>query len=120
MGTYIILGILIVIVLIAIPSSLNHMKGQGGCCGGQGEERPRRKKLSGVQKQKTFRVEGMHCANCRNRVEQLVNEVDGVNGRVNLRKGLLTVSYASEVEDSLFIGPIERAGYQVTPIHKDN
>ena len=34
MGTAIIIGILAVIVVIAVISSVKHMKGEGGCCGG--------------------------------------------------------------------------------------
>ena len=37
MGTAIIIGILAVIVVIAGISSVKHMKGEGGCCGGGGD-----------------------------------------------------------------------------------
>ena len=36
MGTAIIIGILAIIVVIAVISSVKHMKGEGGCCGGGG------------------------------------------------------------------------------------
>ena len=37
MGTAIIIGILAIIVVIAVISSVKHMKGEGGCCGGGGD-----------------------------------------------------------------------------------
>lgn len=36
----------------------------GGCCGGGGY-RPRKKKLFRTIYQKRFRVDGMHCENCK-------------------------------------------------------
>ena len=56
----------------------------------------------------------MHCDHCKNRVEEVVGDIKGVAGKVNLKKGELTVSYAEEVDDELIKSRIERAGYKVT------
>ncbi len=109
MTDIIMIAIIAVAVLLGLRSSLKHFKGQGGCCGG-GDYTPKRKKLKNVQYQKTFQVEGMHCEHCKNRVEEVVNDLPGVAGVVNLKKGELTVSYAQDVEDAVIKARIERAG----------
>lgn len=113
MENIIIIGIIAVVVLIGVVNTVNHFKGQGGCCGGGGSYKPRKKKLPSALYQKTFRVEGMHCEHCKNRVEEVVNGIQGVAGKVNLKKGEVTVSYAEDVSDDVIKARIERAGYTV-------
>ena len=55
----------------------------------------------------------MHCEHCKSRVEEAVNDIKGVAGKVNLKKGELTVSYAEDVADELIKEKIKRAGYLV-------
>ncbi len=112
MQNYIIIAVIAVIAVIALRSTIKHFKGQGGCCGGSGYK-PKKKKLSHVKYQKTFQVEGMHCDHCKNRVEEIVNDISGVAGKVDLKKGLLTVSYEKDVDDSIIKARIERVGYKV-------
>lgn len=108
-----IIVVVIVIAAIAVRSTIKHFKGQGGCCGG-GDYKPRRKKLKNVLYTKTFTVAGMHCGHCKKRVEEVVNDMAGVAGKVNLKKGELVVSYAEEVDDERIKAKIEKAGYTVT------
>ena len=96
MGNYIIIGMLAVIVVIGFLYTVKHFKGEGGCCGG-GSYKPKRKKLSGVKYTRTFKIGGMHCEHCKNRVEEAVNDIKGAAGRVDLKKGELTVSYAEGI-----------------------
>ena len=117
MGDGIIIGVLVIVVFIGIRSSVKHFTGQGGCCGG-GNYKPKKKKLSKVIYKKTFKVEGMHCNHCKVRVEEIVNDIKGVAGKVNLKKGELTVSYEEDVADELIKSRIERAGYSVKEISK--
>ena len=56
----------------------------------------------------------MHCDHCKNRVEEVVNDIKGVSGKVNLKKQELTVSYAEDVPDELIKSRIEKAGYTVS------
>ena len=112
MENYIIIGIIAVIVVIGIIYTVKHFKGEGGCCGG-GSYKPKKKKLSKVLYQKTFKVDGMHCDHCKNRVEEVVNDICGVAGTVNLKKGELTVSYAEDVSDEIIVARITKAGYEV-------
>lgn len=112
MENAIIIGIIVVLAVLGLRSTIKHLKGQGECCGGGGYK-VKRKKLPKVISQKTFKVEGMKCDNCKNRVEEAVNDIDDLSGRVNLKKGELTVSYAAPVDDEVIISKIERAGYRV-------
>lgn len=112
MENYIIIGIIAVIVVIGIIYTVKHFKGEGGCCGG-GSYKPKKKKLSKVLYQKTFKVDGMHCDHCKNRVEEVVNDIKGVAGKVDLKKGELTVSYAEDISDEIIVARITKAGYEV-------
>ena len=55
----------------------------------------------------------MHCDHCKNRVEEVVNDIKGVAGKVDLKKGELTVSYAEDVSDEIIVARITKAGYEV-------
>lgn len=112
MENVIIIAVVAVAVAAGIRSTVRHFRGQGGCCGG-GNYRPEKKKLSKVLYRKTFHVEGMHCEHCKNRVEEAVNDIKGAAGRVNLKKGELTVSYAEDVADELIKEKIEGAGCHI-------
>ena len=115
MTDLIIIAIVVVAAGIGLSSTLKHFKGQGGCCGG-GSYKPKKKKLARILYKKTFFVNGMHCEHCKNRVEEIVNDIAGVAGSVSLKKGELTVSYAENVDDDLIKASIERAGYTVARI----
>lgn len=117
MENYIIIAVIAVAIGFGIYSAVKHFKGQGGCCGG-GSYKPKKKKLKNVLYQKTFKVEGMHCDHCKNRVEEVIGDMKGLAGKVNLKKGELTVSYAENVADEQIKARIERAGYTVTKICK--
>ncbi|UJL46655.1 copper-translocating P-type ATPase [Virgibacillus sp. NKC19-16] len=62
----------------------------------------------------TLGVTGMTCAACSNRIEKVLNKMDGVEARVNLTTEKATVDYDSEktsVED--ISNKIEKVGYGV-------
>lgn len=115
MDNYIVIGVTAVIALIAI-GSLVKRKGRKGCCGSAGDYTPRKKKLQAVIATRVFTVDGMHCGKCANRVTEAVNDIPGVAGVVDLKKGIVTVSYEQEVADEQIKSRIERVGYTVTEI----
>lgn len=115
MENYMIIGIIAVIAILAI-GTLVKRAGRKGCCGSAGDYKPRKKKLKTVIATKTFRVAGMHCEKCSNRVTEAVNDIPGIAGVVNLKKGIVTVSYEQDVPDEQIKARIERHGYQVTEI----
>ena len=115
MEDYIIIGIVIVIAFLAIRTIVKR-RGRKGCCGSGSDYRPKKKKLKNVIATKVFVVEGMHCEKCANRVTEVVNDIPGVAGVVNLKKGIVTVSYEQEVPDGQIKERIERVGYNVKEI----
>lgn len=115
MTAFFISAIIVVAAGVGVRSTMKHFKGQGGCCGG-GTYKPRKKKLSNMLYKKAFYVDGMHCEHCKNRVQEAVNDIVGVAGIVDLKKGKVIVSYAEDVDDEMIKEKIERAGYSVTKI----
>lgn len=115
MENMIIIGILLVIAIAAI-GTLVKRSGRKGCCGSSSDYKPRKKKLKNMIATKTFVVDGMHCEKCANRVTEVVNDIPGASGVVNLKKGTVIVSYEQEVPDDQIIAKIERVGYTVKEI----
>lgn len=116
-STMIILLIIAVIVVFAIKSSIKHMKGQGGCCGGEDTSKPKKKKLDNpIVATKVITIEGMHCDNCKNRVEKAINSLDGAVGKVNLNKKIATVSMSSVIDDDILKSVIESLDFKVIDI----
>ena len=115
MDNYIIIGVIVVIAFLALRTIVKR-KGRKGCCGSGSDYKPRKKKLKNVIATKVFVVDGMHCEKCANRVTEVVNDIPGVAGVVNLKKGTATVSYEKEVPDDQIKARIERVGYTVKEI----
>ena len=111
----IIIVVLVVILVIALRGTINHMLGKGSCCGGGNSTvKEPDKKLSGpIIKEKVFKIDGMHCENCTNRVKRAINRIDGVSAKLNLRKKEAVVQYEKEVDDGIVIAEIEGLGYKV-------
>lgn len=115
MDNYIIICVLMVMMLIAIGTLIKRA-GRKGCCSSGIDYKPRKKKLNHIIGTKVFGVDGMHCEKCSNRVTEVVNDIPGVAGIVDLKKGIVTVSYEQKVPDGLIKERIERVGYTVTNI----
>ena len=112
MTDILILLILAVLLLLAVKSSLKHFKGEGGCCGG-GSYKARPRKLNAVAERRIYRVEGMSCQHCVNRVMEAVQAFGGASCQVNLKKGRVTISLESSIPDEVLTAAIEKAGYTV-------
>lgn len=122
MGTAVIVIILVVIIIFAIRSGFGHFKGEGGCCGGGADEvKAVEKKLSGKKiGEVILSVDGMRCDNCKNRVANALNAMDGVVANIDLKKKTATVSLERQVSDGKLRAAVENLGYQVTNIeHKE-
>lgn len=118
MENAIIAAILIVAVAFAVVRTRKHFKG-GGCCGGKGDTIRCRKELSAPKiGEKILIVEGMTCANCQARVENVLNQLDGVACTVDLKKKTATVAYSKPVDDALLRERIENLGYKLCEIHE--
>ncbi len=111
MENVIIIIILVAAVTAGIFYAVRHFAGKSGCCG-SGDLKVKKKKLSHVLYKRNFKVMGMHCKHCKGRVEEVVNDITGVAGTVKLKKGLLTVSYETDVDDSVILTALTRVGYE--------
>lgn len=116
MGTQIVIGVLIVVVFIALSSSVKHFKGEGGCCGGGAAPKVKKQRLHQVVRTKRIQVEGMHCDNCRKNVENGLNSLDQVNARVSLKEKTAIVKLGEEIPDDVLVAAIENLGYRVAGI----
>jgi copper chaperone CopZ len=118
MGNFIIVAVLAVILIVAVRSSMKHLKGEGGCCGGSGSTiKEPDKKLSGtIINTKVFKIDGMHCESCTSRVKRAINNIDGVSAKLNLRKKQAVVKYEKEVADETLVKEIEALGYKVIAV----
>lgn len=119
MEDIIIVAVILIAATVGIFSAVRHFRGQGGCCGG-GSYKPKKKKLKNILFRKVFTVDGMHCYHCKNRVEEVVNDLDGASGNVNLKKGELIVSYSKNISDETLISRIEKVGYMIKKIKDFN
>ncbi|WP_026510683.1 MULTISPECIES: heavy-metal-associated domain-containing protein [unclassified Butyrivibrio] len=109
---------LVIILAIALRGTIKHFKGEGGCCGGGSTVRESDKKLDGpVIKSKVFKIDGMHCENCTDRVKRAINRIDGVSAKLNLRKKEAVVQYDREVDDAVLINAIEALDYKVISVN---
>ena len=112
-STVIIVIILVVVLYFAIKNSIPHFKGQGSCCGGGDSEKAiKPKKLDNVIATKTIHVEGMRCNNCRIRVQNKLNKIDGVNAKVNLEKKTAIVKLGRDISDEELTSAIGSMGYE--------
>lgn len=118
MGTAIILIVILAVVLVAVRSSMKHMKGEGGCCGGGGDEEVVETKVLKGEKigEKIIHIEGMHCDHCKNSVEKSINEIDGAVAKVNLKKNIAVVSMDREVPEDDLEFAVRRVGFKVVSI----
>lgn len=112
MDDLIVLGILAVIVIFAAATVIKRSKTKASCCSGS-DYTAKSRKLKSVTEKKTFRVEGMHCQHCVNRVMEDVQDIPGTSASVNLKKGTVTVSLEQPMEDGILIAAIEKHGYKV-------
>lgn len=109
---------LVIILFFALRGSIKHLLGQGSCCGGGNSTvKEADKKLNGpIIKTKIFKIDGMHCENCTNRVKRAINRIDGVSAKLSLRKKQAVVQYEKEVADEVLTSEIEGLGYKVIEI----
>ncbi len=114
----IIVVILILILVPAVRTAIKHMQGEGDCCGGPKEKVPKKKIAGKKQGEYIVSIEGMHCQNCKNRIERHLNEIEGVVSKVNLGRKQAVVSYYQPVDEKVIREVIEGQDFTVTDIQK--
>lgn len=117
MTDLIIVGILAVAVLLGVRSGIKHFKGEGDCCGG-GTYKAKPRKIAKVVERKTYKVEGMMCQHCVNRVSEAIHSIEGTSAKVNLRRGTVVVSMTEPIGDEVLIKAVKEAGYDMVKFGK--
>jgi copper chaperone len=65
-------------------------------------------------KKDIYKVNGMTCAHCVNRVQKNVMAISGIeNAKVNLAKGELEVEYNNEVSKETIKNVVDDLGYEL-------
>ena len=117
MGNSIVGAVFLAVVLLTLRAPVKHSRGEGGCCGGGGEPKGKRKKLRGpAAAEKVLRIEGMHCETAKNRVEQLLDQMDGAAAKADLKKNIAVVSMSREIGDAELKAAVESGGCKGTGI----
>ncbi len=117
MTNAIIIAAILVIGFFALRGSLQHLKGEGGCCGGGNSIKEPDKKLDGpIIATKLMEIQGMHCDACTDRVKRSLNHLEGASAQVNLKKKTATVQMTREIPDAELKQAVEKLDYQVNKI----
>ena len=66
---------------------------------------------------RTIKIEGMSCGHCSARVEKVLNEIEGINAKVNLMQKEAIVECGIQISDEMLKKTIEDAGYEVIDIY---
>ena len=110
------------IVLACLGVAAKHIyklfKGETSCCGTEAPRVPE-KKLSGpIVGEKVVKISGMTRGNCKNRVEMLLDDIDGAAAQVNLHRNQATVKMTRDVSDDEIKTALAGSGYEVVSIAK--
>ena len=65
---------------------------------------------------KVMHIEGMTCGHCQKRVEDALNNLEGVKAEVNLEEKIANVEVTGNADDDLLKNTVVDAGYEVTSI----
>ena len=116
MENIIIIAILAVILFFAVRGTITHMKGEGDCCGGPKEKAPKKRIAGRPIRVLKVGIKGMHCDNCKNRIEKHLNELDGVVAHVKLARETATIKLYKEVSEDTIRSIIEGLDFKVVDI----
>ncbi|MBQ9611200.1 MAG: heavy-metal-associated domain-containing protein [Lachnospiraceae bacterium] len=120
MGNIIVIAVLAVILIFAVKEAVKHLKGQGDCCGGGSEpveiSEDKKELTAPVIERKILHIEGMHCENCKARVERAINRIDGAAAEVDLKKKLAVVSCDRQLSDDLIVNAVSVLDYKVVSV----
>lgn len=64
-------------------------------------------------------VEGMHCENCKNRIERQINRMEGASCKVDLKKNIAVIDYDRELDDERIRNTIKRLDFGITGIETE-
>lgn len=65
---------------------------------------------------KIIEINGMSCGHCQARVEKVLNAIEGVDAKVDLKKNRAVVTLTKHIEEQILREAVVEAGYEVTAI----
>ncbi len=113
MSNIVIIIMIGIIALFAIKGSVRHLKGEGGCCGGNSDMEENKKLEEPEIGKMVLRITGMKPEQCERRIEHAINSLDGVAAKVNLHKEQVIVRYSRPVTLQEIKERVEQVGYGV-------
>ena len=75
-------------------------------------------KLERIIATKVMKIEGMRCENCNRRVQNALNQLDGVNAKVYGDRAEAVVKLGRDIEDIELEKAVSGLGYRVIRIEK--
>ncbi|MDD3322337.1 MAG: heavy metal-associated domain-containing protein [Paludibacter sp.] len=66
--------------------------------------------------EKIVQIKGMSCMHCSARVEKALNNIDGVEAKVDLEANIATLNLSKEISDETIKTAVDNVGYEVTSI----
>ena len=121
-GTIIVVLILIAIAVVSVLSYAKKLR--SGCCGAS-DEKVKRVRVTDRDKSHypfsaVLTVDGMVCGNCAARVENALNELEGVWASADVEYGTVTVRMKQQLEERLLRNTVNHiGGYTVMKVTQD-
>jgi len=67
--------------------------------------------------EKILQIKGMSCMHCSARVEKALNNIDGVEAKVDLESNSAKLKLSKEVSDETIKTAVDNIGYQVVAVN---
>ncbi len=111
--TVLVVGILLVLGLFIVKSYLRKLS--QGCCGSGSGEKVKKNKVSDRDKshygyKTVLTVDGMVCSNCSARVENALNELEGVWATADVLAKTVTVLMKAPLDEKLLRSAVNELG----------
>lgn len=65
---------------------------------------------------KIVTISGMSCEHCKMTAEKALNEISGVEAKVDLKKNRATVNLSKDIDDEIIKEALKAVGYEATEI----
>ncbi len=123
MGNVIIIAALVLVIGIAVYSTVHRVRHGSSCCG---ERDPEEKKVKVTDKNKNnypytyiLQVDGMHCSNCARKVENALNAGEGHWAVADVSKKEVLLRTKFEENESGLGEIVANAGYTMLSCKKE-
>ena len=109
MATGILCAVLLAALFFAVRGMVRHFGGGGSIEGGS-----KKKLYHDVIGEKVLHIEGMHCDNCKNAVERMLNGIDGAAAEVDLGKNIAVLKMERMISDEELHAVLDKTEYKLS------